>query len=71
MDNLRDKQVYVTDINNNLTYYGFVKAYNEDKSQIDIKMADVKVYEYSSSNYLQDLASVDISVTEQSLFIEV
>jgi hypothetical protein len=62
--------MYVTDMEYDLTYYGAVSVCEEIGNTINITLMDVKVYEYSSSNYLFTEPEISISRPKNKLHIE-
>ena len=65
-----DDKIYVTDIERDLTFYGSIVSFTESKDVITVSLTDVKVYEYSSSNYLFSESEISFSRPKGLLHIE-
>ncbi|WP_417590494.1 hypothetical protein [Owenweeksia hongkongensis] len=62
--------VYVRDIKNNLTYYGWIKSFSETETISEILIADVSVYRYKSSKLLYEVDEVYLSLGKTDIIIE-
>jgi len=62
--------MYVTDLEYDLTYSGTVTVFEEADNMINITLIDVKIYEYSSSNYLFSEPEISFSRPKNQLHIE-
>lgn len=70
MDNLNRRKIYLTDLEQDLTYFGLVENIEEKRSRIEVTLLDVTVYEYSSSNYLYEAPAITLSRPKSVIFIE-
>lgn len=70
MAELSNKKIYLTDLENDLTYWGTVRIMTKTEDKIEVQLQQVKVYQYSSANYLHDLDSIHLSRPKASIFIE-
>jgi hypothetical protein len=70
MDNLNKKKIYLTDLEQDLTYFGLVEHINEKRSNIEVALLDVTVYQYSSSNYLYNAPAISLLRPKSVIFIE-
>ncbi|WP_183559854.1 hypothetical protein [Mucilaginibacter sp. SP1R1] len=64
------RKIYLTDLERDLTFSGFVKSFVESGKTMDIVLLDVKVYEYSSSNFLYAAPEIAVSRPKSALHIE-
>lgn len=65
------QQVYIRDIENKITYHGYVDAYAETDNFVEITLYSVKVYEYITSEFMYDVDRIYLSRTKNNLIIEV
>lgn len=70
MTSLNGKKIFLTDTERDLTYGGIVDYIIEKANNLEISLVDVKVYEYSSSNYLHYLPKLFIVRPKHFIFIE-
>lgn len=70
MDNLNRKKIYLTDLEQDITYFGLVEHIEEKRSSIEVSLVDVTVYQYSSSNYLYETPSISLLRPKSVIFIE-
>ena len=63
-------EVYVRDIENNLTYHGLVSSFSENDEIKEILLSDVVVYSYETSEKLYKLDKIYISKSKENLIIE-
>jgi hypothetical protein len=63
-------EVYVRDIANNLTFYGFVDSFSENEQISEITLRDVSVYRYDDSAFLYEMPKVFLSRPKNAIFIE-
>ncbi len=70
MGNLNKRRIYLTDLEQDLTYFGLVELIEEKRSSIEVSLVDVTVYEYSSSNYLYEAPAISLSRPKSAVFIE-
>lgn len=69
--NSKDVQfIYLRDIQNKLTYHGWVKSFSETDNISEIRLADVAVYNYSDSEFLYEVNEVYLSLNKQQIIIE-
>ncbi len=64
------EEVYVRDIENNLTYHGFVNSFSENDEIKELVLIDVVVYEYETSTELYKLDKIYLSKSKENLIIE-
>jgi hypothetical protein len=70
---LNEKEVewiYLRDIKNNLTYHGWVKSFSESETISEIRLCDVTVYEYKSSDELYEVKEIYLSLNKHEIKIE-
>lgn len=65
------QEVYIRDIENNLTYQGIIDSYSENENSKEILLSNVTVYKYSTSEKLYDMERVYISKPINSIIIEI
>lgn len=63
-------EVYVRDIENELTYHGLVSSYSENDDIKEILLVDVVVYDYTTSEELYLLDKIYLSRSKENLIIE-
>jgi len=63
-------EVYVRDIANNLTFYGFVDSFSENDQISEITLSKVTVYRYDDSSFLYEMPKVFLSRPKNAIFIE-
>lgn len=63
-------EVYVRDIENKLTYHGFVNSFSETDEIKEIVLLDVVVYDYETSTELYALDKIYLSKSKENLIIE-
>ena len=63
-------EVYVRDIENKLTYHGFINSFSETDEIKEIVLLDVVVYEYETSKELYALDKIYLSKSKENLIIE-
>ncbi len=63
-------EIYLRDIENNLTYHGVIAAYSETEDIKEIVLNDVTVYQYTTSEKLYDIERIYISKPKDCLIIE-
>jgi hypothetical protein len=64
------KKIYLTDLEHNLVYAGILEFYKETSEEITATLADIQVYEYSSSNPLYSLSKATIKRPKCHIHIE-
>lgn len=64
-------EIYFRDIPNNITYHGMINSYSETNEFKEIVLRDVKVYDYTTSNFMYDLDKVYLSRPKDGIIIEV
>jgi len=64
-------EIFLHDIQNNITYQGFVDSYSETDEIKEIVLRDVKVYEYETANLCYEINRVYLSRPKDSIIIEV
>jgi len=62
--------IYLRDVRNKLTYLGWIKSFCETDLVSEIRLADVSVYEYDSSDFLYSVKEVYLSLNKQEIIIE-
>lgn len=62
--------IYLTDLEQDLTYFGLVEHISEKRSDIKVSLVNVTVYEYSSSNYLYEAPAISLLRPKKAIFIE-
>lgn len=62
--------IYLRDIKNNLTYYGWVKSFSESSQVTEIRLAEVSVYSYSDSDLFYEIDEVYLSLNKSEIIIE-
>jgi len=62
--------IYLRDIKNNLTYYGWVKSFSENANVSEIRLAEVSVYSYDNSDFFYDIDEVYLSFSKADIKIE-
>lgn len=63
-------EVYVRDIENKLTYHGFVNSFSETDEIKELVLLDVVVYDYETSKELYSLDKIYLSKSKENLIIE-
>lgn len=63
-------EVYVRDIENKLTYHGFVNSFSETDEIKELVLLDVVVYDYDTSTKLYALDKIYLSKSKENLIIE-
>lgn len=63
-------EVYVRDIENNLTYHGLINSYSENDEIKEILLVDVVVYDYVTSKELYSLDKIYLSRAKENVTIE-
>ena len=64
------EEVYVRDIENKLTYHGFVNSFSETDEIKELVLLDVAVYDYETSAKLYALDKIYLSKSKENLIIE-
>ncbi|WP_345210276.1 hypothetical protein [Mucilaginibacter gynuensis] len=64
------RKIYLTDVELDLTFFGVVKFIKETDAEINVTLTDVKVYEYSSSNYLYAMEEFSLKKPKAVIHIE-
>jgi len=64
-------EVYIRDINNNITYHGIISSFAENTEFKEIVLQDVKVYDYTSSQFMYELDKIYLSRPKDNIIIEV
>lgn len=64
------EEVYIRDIENNLTYHGIINSFSENDHIKEIVLIDVVVYEYEFSKELYSLDKIYLSKAKENLIIE-
>jgi len=62
--------VYVRDIPNNLTYFGYIESYSETENFKEIVLGNVSVYDYPDSNLLYDLEKAYLCFPANNIVFE-
>ena len=64
------EEVYVRDVENKLTYHGFVNSFSETDEIKELVLLDVVVYDYETSQKLYSLDKIYLSKSKENLIIE-
>ncbi|WP_121809979.1 hypothetical protein [Mucilaginibacter kameinonensis] len=64
------KKIYLTDLEQNLTFEGFLKSYKEANDNIIATLYDIEVYDYTSSTPLFSLAETTLTKSKSKIYIE-
>ena len=64
------EEIYVRDIENNLTYHGLINSFSENDEIKELVLIDVAVYEYKTSKKLYELDKIYLSKSKENLIIE-
>lgn len=64
------KKIYLTDLEQNLTFEGFLKSYQEVNDNIIATLYDIEVYDYTSSTPLFSLAETTLTKSKRKIYIE-
>ena len=64
------EEVYVRDIENNLTYHGLINSFSENEEIKELVLFDVVVYDYNTSKELYKLDKIYLSRSKENLIIE-
>lgn len=62
--------VYVRSVKNNITYYGFVKAFSETDNISELVMTDVSVYDYQATKLYYEVDQIYLSFVKTEVIIE-
>lgn len=64
-------EVYFRDVPNNITFHGMINSYSETSEFKEIVLRDVKVYDYTTSEFMYELDKVYLSRPKDDIIIEV
>lgn len=64
------KKIYLTDLELNLTYVGFLKSYEEVNDNVTATLLNIEVYDYSSSTPLFSLQETTLKKSKDKIFID-
>ena len=64
------KTIYLTDLEQNLTFAGFLKSYKEVNDNVIATLHDIEVYDYTSSTPLFSLAETTLTKSKRKIHIE-
>lgn len=64
-------EIYFRDVPNNITYHGMINSYSETTEFKEIVLRDVKVYDYTNSEFMYELDKVYLSRPKDDIIIEV
>ncbi|QEM10888.1 hypothetical protein [Mucilaginibacter rubeus] len=64
------KNIYITDLNTDLTFLGEVKSFEKKDENVTVLLNNVTVYEYSSSNFLYSQPEISLSGPASRFHIE-
>nr|WP_288931322.1 hypothetical protein [uncultured Allomuricauda sp.] len=64
------EEVYIRDIENNITYHGIINSFSENEHFKEIVLIEVDVYEYETSKIMYSLDKVYLSKANDNLIIE-
>jgi hypothetical protein len=65
------KEIYVRDIQSNITYHGKLHSYSETDDVKEILLYDVDIYEYETNTLCYSVKSVYLTKPKDSMIIEV
>ncbi|WP_114937388.1 hypothetical protein [Mucilaginibacter endophyticus] len=64
------KKIYLTDLEQNLTFAGFLKSYKEVNDNVIATLHDIEVYDYTSSTPLFCLSETTLTKSKSKIYIE-
>jgi len=64
------RNVYLTDLERDLTFAGTIESYEEIKGTIKVSLRNVQVFDYSSSTPLYYLPAISLSRPKNLIYIE-
>lgn len=64
------EEIYVRDIENNLTYHGLIDSFSENGEIKELVLRDVVVYRYKNSKKLYEIDKLYLSKSKENLIIE-
>jgi len=64
------KKIYLTDLEQNLTFSGFLKSYREVNDNVIATLHDIEVYDYTSSTPLFSLQETTLNKNKCKIHIE-
>lgn len=64
-------EIYLRDIQNNITYHGMIESYSETNEYNEIVLSDVKVHEYTTSKLMYELDRIYLSRPKDDIIVEV
>jgi hypothetical protein len=64
------KKIYLTDLEQNLTFAGFLKSYKEVNDNVIATLLNIEVYDYTSSTPLFSLRETTLMKNKGKIFIE-
>ncbi len=71
MNSAKTEWVTVRDIENNLMYDGWIKAFSDNSKEAEVLLGDVEVYRNDSGEYLYDTDAQYLSLNREKISIEV
>lgn len=64
------KKIYLTDLEQNLTFAGFLKYYEEVNDNVIATLLNIEVYDYTSSTPLFSLGETTLKKNKGKIFID-
>ncbi|MFC0514106.1 hypothetical protein ACFFGT_07850 [Mucilaginibacter angelicae] len=64
------KKIYLTDLEQNLTFAGFFKSYKEVNDHVIATMRDIEVYDYTSSIPLFTMREATLKKSKCKIYID-
>ncbi|MDB5148349.1 MAG: hypothetical protein JWQ57_2369 [Mucilaginibacter sp.] len=64
------KKIYLTDLEQNLTFAGFFKSYEEINDNVIATMRDIEVYDYTSSMPLFSLGEITLKKSKCKIYLD-
>jgi hypothetical protein len=70
MTSASQKKIYLTDLEQNLTFAGFLKSYEEVNDTVIATLLNIEVYDYASSAPLFSLGETTLNKSKDKIFID-
>jgi hypothetical protein len=64
------EKIYLTDFEQNLTFAGFFKSYEEVNDNVIATLRDIEVYDYTSSIPLFSLGEVTLKKSKCKIYVD-
>lgn len=68
---LLQKKIYLTDLEQNLTFSGFVKSYEEVNDKVIATLLEIEVYDYTSSMPLFNMEEITLKKSKCKIHLDV